>query len=118
MGNAGNLLQVQFERFVDQQFVEASVFAEDERVVETGDQKNVLDLEGHQVVETFEARFGVEEGLGDGVGGHEGYLSSCLRMQERAGWIGSTPLQICRLQDVASNVSTPTLDPAWHPRPS
>src|SRR5580700_7272874 len=103
MGNAGNLLQIQFEGFIDEKLIEAAIFAEDEGVVEAGDQKNVLDLERHQVVEAFETRFGVEEGLGDGVGGHGGYLSSCLQIQKRAGWmVVSTPRQICRRQDVAS----------------
>src|SRR5579862_652406 len=68
--DAGNLAQVQFERFVDEEFVEASVFAEDERVVKARDQKDVLDAEGHQVLETFEALFGVEDGLGDGTNDH------------------------------------------------
>ena len=68
--DAGNLLQVEFERFVDQQFVEAAVFAEDERIVEARDQKNVLDLEGHQVFEAFKALFGVENGLGGARDGH------------------------------------------------
>jgi hypothetical protein len=36
----------------------------------SGRQKNVLDLEGHQVVEASEEGFGFEEGLGDGVAGH------------------------------------------------
>src|SRR5439155_2688048 len=62
VGDSRNLLQVEFERFVDQEFVEASVFAEDEGVVETRDQKNVVDLEGHQVFEAFKALFSVEDG--------------------------------------------------------
>ena len=37
VGDARNLLEVEFEGFVDQEFVEASVFAENERVVEAGD---------------------------------------------------------------------------------
>ena len=70
MRDAGNLLQVEFEGFVDEQLVEAAVFAQDERIVEAGDQKDVLHLERHQVVEAFEAGFGIEEGLGDGAGDH------------------------------------------------
>ena len=65
VGNAGNLPQVQFERLVNQQFTEPSVFAQDERVVETGDQKDVLNAERHQVLEAFEALFSVEDGLGN-----------------------------------------------------
>src|SRR5579872_718347 len=68
--DAGNLAQVQFERFVDEEFVEASIFAEDERVVKARDQKDVLDAEGHQILEAFEALFGVEDGLGDGANDH------------------------------------------------
>ena len=30
MRDAGNLLQVEFQRFVDQEFVEAAIFAQDE----------------------------------------------------------------------------------------
>src|ERR1700688_2108036 len=74
MRDTGNLLQVQFERFVDQQFIKPAIFAQDERIVKAGNQKNVLDLERHQVVEAFEARFSVEEGLGDGAGGHGGVI--------------------------------------------
>src|SRR5258708_14894773 len=70
MRDPGNVLRVQFERFVDQQLIQTAVFPEDERIVEAGDQKDVLDLERHQVVEAFEARFGVEERFGDGAGGH------------------------------------------------
>jgi len=71
MGNAWNMLQIQIERFVDKKFIEAAIFAENEGVVEAGDQKNVLDFERHEVVEALEACFGVEKGLGDGAGGHE-----------------------------------------------
>ena len=70
MRDPGNLLQVQFERFVDQQFVEAAVFAQDERVVETGDQQDVLHAERHQVLEAFKALFGIENRLGDGRNDH------------------------------------------------
>src|ERR1700693_5219374 len=76
MCDAGNLLQVQFERFVDQEFVEASVFAENEGIIEARDPKNVLDFEGHQVVEALEARFSVEKGLDDGAGGHNERVNS------------------------------------------
>ncbi|MGB2602090.1 MAG: hypothetical protein WBC78_00755, partial [Candidatus Sulfotelmatobacter sp.] len=54
----------------DKKFIEAAIFAENEGVVEAGDQKNVLDLEGHQVVEALEACFGIEKGLDHGAGGH------------------------------------------------
>ena len=66
MSDAGNLSQVEFERFIDQQFVEAAIFAEDKGIVEAGDEQDVLDLEGHQVVEAFQAGFGIEEGFGNG----------------------------------------------------
>ena len=71
VGNSGDLLQVEFEGFVDEKFVEASVFAEYEGIVETGDQKDVVDFEGHQVFEAFKALFGVEDGLGDAREDHE-----------------------------------------------
>ena len=66
----GNLLQVEFERFVDQQLVEPAIFAQDERIVEAGDEKNVLHLERHQVVEALKALFGVEGEIrrNDGLG--------------------------------------------------
>src|SRR5579872_58201 len=68
--DTGNLSQVQFERFIDEEFVEASIFAQDEGVVETRDQQNVLDAKRHQVLETFEAFFGIENRLGDGADNH------------------------------------------------
>ena len=70
MRDAGNLLQIQFERFVDQQLVQPPVFAQDERIVEAGDQQDVLHPERHQVLEALEARFGIEKRLGHGPGGH------------------------------------------------
>src|ERR1700733_3317766 len=93
MRDAGNLLQVQFERFVDEKFVESAVFAEDEGVIEAGDQKNILNLERHEVVEAFEAGFGVEERLEDGAEGHWG-----MHLQ------------------LSSKVKTPTLVPAKNRR--
>src|SRR5579863_287107 len=65
-----DVLQAQFERFVNEQFVEASIFAQDERIVEARDQKNILHLEGHQVLEAFKALFRVENRLGRGAEGH------------------------------------------------
>jgi hypothetical protein len=75
VGDAGNLLGVQFERLCDQEFIEAAVFAEDKRVIEAGDQKDVLDLERHQVFEAFKALFGVEDRFGCAGDGHG--LSVC-----------------------------------------
>ncbi len=37
----GHVVQVEFERFADQQFVQPAVFAQDEGVVEAGDQQDV-----------------------------------------------------------------------------
>ena len=59
MRDPGNLPQVQFERFVDEQFVEPAVFAKDEGIVEAGDEQDVLHLERHQVFEAFKALFRV-----------------------------------------------------------
>ena len=70
MSDPGNLLQVQFERFVDEQFVEPPVFAQDERVVQARHQKNVLHLEGHEIFEAFKALLGVKNGLGNAREGH------------------------------------------------
>src|ERR1700733_11783595 len=80
MRDAGNLLQVQFERFVDEKFVESAVFAEYEGVIEAGDQKNILNLKGHQVVEAFEASFGVKERFGYGAGGHWSLVGNDTRV--------------------------------------
>ena len=35
------------------------------RIVKTGDEKDVVHLEGHQILEAFKALFGVQNGLGD-----------------------------------------------------
>ena len=51
---------LQLQRFADQQLVEAAVLAQDEGVVEAGDQQDVVHAERHQVLE------GVEEALGLG----------------------------------------------------
>ncbi len=61
----GNLPQVQLKRFVNEQFVEPPVLAQDEGIVQARNQQNVLHAEWHQVLETFKALFGVENGLGD-----------------------------------------------------
>ena len=70
VGDPRNLAQVQLQRFVDQQFVEASVFAQDERVVQTRHEQNVLHAERHEVLEAFEALFGIENMFGDVGQGH------------------------------------------------
>ena len=54
MGDARRMLEVQFKGLSDEQFVQAPVFAQDERIVEAGDKQNVLHPKGHQVFETFE----------------------------------------------------------------
>ena len=41
-----------------QQLVEPAVFAQDERVVEAGDQQDIVDLKRHQVLEAFEEALG------------------------------------------------------------
>ncbi len=85
VGNSGNVLGTEIEGLVDEEFVEASIFAEDEGIVEAGDEKDVVDFEGHQVFEAFEALFSVGDGdgLDDAVEGH-GLLPS-LRGRTRGG---------------------------------
>ena len=68
--NPWDLPEVEFERFVDEQLVEPAIFAEDEGIVETGDEKNVLHLERHQVFEAFKALVGVQNRLGDAADAH------------------------------------------------
>ena len=65
MGDPGNLPQVQLQRFVDQEFVQPAIFAQDERIVEARDQQNILHAKRHEVLETFETLFGVENRLGN-----------------------------------------------------
>ncbi len=67
MGDPGNLLLLEFERFPDQQLIQPPVLAQNERVVEAGDQQNILHPEGHQVLEALEEALGVDDGVG-GVG--------------------------------------------------
>jgi hypothetical protein len=57
-----DLLQAEIERLVDEQFIEAAVFTEDEGILEARDQKDVVHFEGHQVFEAFKALFGVHYG--------------------------------------------------------
>ena len=54
----GNLVQIQLQRLADQQLVEAAVLAQDERVVEAGDQQDVVHPERHQVLEALEEALG------------------------------------------------------------
>ena len=62
--DAGNLMQIELQRFADQQLVEPAVFAQDERVVEAGDEQDVVHAERHQVLEAFEEAFGGRSGIG------------------------------------------------------
>ena len=85
MRDAGHVAEVKFERFADQQFVEAAVLAQDEGIVEAGYQENVLDPEGLQLFKTFEESFGVDRC----------FRGSCAHgrvHEEDAGWICPTPL--------------------------
>jgi hypothetical protein len=70
MGDSRNLLQVEFEGFIDEELIQASVFAKDEGVVEAGDQKDVMHLEGHQVFEAFKALLSVKDWSGDAAVDH------------------------------------------------
>ena len=49
-----------------QQLVEPAVFAQDERVVEAGDQQDVVHAERHQVLEALEEALGGKGGIGSG----------------------------------------------------
>ena len=71
---AGNLLQIEFQRFADQQLVQAAVFAKNEGVVQAGDQQNVLHPERHQVLEAFEQPLRVHRD-GFGCADHESFVS-------------------------------------------
>src|SRR5271157_34432 len=56
-------MDVQLERLADQQFVEAAVLAQDERIVQAGYQQNIVHAEGHQVLEALEEVFGLGCGV-------------------------------------------------------
>ena len=71
----GTCEQIEFERLPDQQLIQAAVLAQDERVVEAGDEQNVLHAEGHQVLEALEEALGVDDGVG-GVGQRHGSANS------------------------------------------
>lgn len=66
MSDSGNVLGTEIERLINEQFVEPAVFAQDERIVEARNQKDVMHLEGHQIFEAFKTLFrvGNEVGLG------------------------------------------------------
>ncbi len=65
-----DLLKVEFERFTDQKFVQSAVLAQNERVVEAGDEQDVAHPEGHQVLEAFEEPLRVHGYVGDVFQGH------------------------------------------------
>jgi hypothetical protein len=75
VGNSRELAQVEFKRFVDEQLVEAAVFTENEGIVKAGDEKDIVHLEGHQILEAFKALFGVhgDHGIGEAVSRHESH---------------------------------------------
>src|SRR4029077_4013424 len=92
MCNSGNLLRTQFERFVDQQLVEPSIFPQNERVIEARHQKDVMHFEGHQVFEAFKAFFGVENPLGHPRHTHVSISALIFEIAKNdTGWISSTP---------------------------
>ena len=64
MGDAGDVLEMQFERVADQQLVEPSVFAQNERIVEARHQQDVAHAEGHQLLECLEELFRIGDWLG------------------------------------------------------
>jgi len=74
MGDARNVLQVEFAGFADQEFVEASVFAQNEGVIEIGNEEYVADPEWHQAIEAFERFFRVEKRIASVETAHESAL--------------------------------------------
>ena len=44
-------MQVQVEEVAEHELVDLSVLGQNERIVEAGDQENIVDPKGHQVVE-------------------------------------------------------------------
>ena len=64
MGDAGDLVDVELQRLADQQLVQAAVLAQDEGVVEAGDQQNVVHPERHQVLEAVHQAFRKRRGTG------------------------------------------------------
>src|SRR5664279_2884787 len=63
MRDAGDLMNVQLQRLAHQQFVEASVLAQNEGVVEARDQQNVVHAERHQIFEALELPLGGRDGI-------------------------------------------------------
>ena len=59
MRDSRDLLKMQVQRFANQQFIQAAVFLQDERIVEAGNQQDVLHAEGHQMVEALKEAFGI-----------------------------------------------------------
>ena len=64
MRNPRNLLQIEFARLADEQFVEAAIFAQDEGIVEIGNEQDILHAKRHEPVETFKRIFGIEKRAG------------------------------------------------------
>ena len=54
MRNSGNILQMKVERLFQQQLVQSPVFAQNERVVQAGNEQDVVHAEGHEILEAFE----------------------------------------------------------------
>ena len=64
MGDSGDVLEMQFERVADQQFVEPSVLAQNEGIVEARHQQDVPHPEGHELLEGLEEFFRIGDRLG------------------------------------------------------
>src|ERR1017187_6105861 len=65
MRDAGDLMNVQLQRLAHQQLVEAPVLAQDEGVVQAGDQQNVVHAERHQVLEALELELRGRDRIGN-----------------------------------------------------
>ena len=57
-------MQVQLQRLADQQLIKAAVLAQDERIVQAGDQQDVVHAERHQVLEGVEQALSLRRGIG------------------------------------------------------
>src|ERR1035437_1477320 len=91
MRDAGDLMNVQLQRLAHQQLVQASVFAQNEGVVQAGDQQNVVHAERHQIFEALELGLGMVCGIESGTNCHETFLRWKRRTTWGCGSHGSVP---------------------------
>jgi len=68
-------MQVQLQRLADQQLIKAAVLAQDERIVQAGDQQDVVHAERHQVLERVEVALGGKGWIGGWNSGGQRWLA-------------------------------------------